>query len=439
MSILFLCPDNVTPNEFAIANKLTYLDIVAVEPSLSAGSYYIKCQQVILFVGSEFQKTFGGPVGSTMMSEYYSRAKNWKKKQQTKNWEAGVAAQAEPAPAPKGGDMQVGQVMWDADLETVKLKGSNAHTDQAEASSAGMIFASPKKTKTTPGVKVPKTTVELLAVGADVENFLIDKDGKPVPCIELIGGTKEAPIPLKELGEGFAVQEDNVLLEYNIPPAKTRSMFVYNIMRIQEELRRRVAEKGLVMVPSASMHFTQAQLDHPQARRFGCEPDFNVWERRVNDSPKSDSPETATLRTAGGHIHVSFNVNDELPKFPEHITEMETVVMGMDVFIGIPSVILDKDTERRKLYGKAGAHRRKPYGIEWRTSSPWWTSKPEYMEFVFDQVQRIFNFIKFDGLAHTAKWLRTAHNDVTHAINDNDVAWAQRVCRNFGIRMPEGE
>lgn len=427
MSIIFLCPTSVAVGEFAIANKLQFDDLVDLEPA-TGENYYIKCEKVVLHVGSQFQKTFTGPVEASMMMDYYMNAKSWKKKQKIISGSTDSSVDVSAVLKPKLDNVFLNDI-----LETGKMK-SEAAPQTTASSEQGWPT---KKTKTTPGVKIPRTEVELLAVGADVENFLIDKDGKPVPCIELIGGTKEAPIPLKELGEGFAVQEDNVLLEYNIPPARTRAIFVYNIMRIQEELRRRVAEKGLIMVPSASMHFTEAQLDHPQARRFGCEPDFNVWERRVNDSPKSDSVEAATLRTAGGHVHVSFNVNGEPPKFPEHITEMETVVMGMDVFIGIPSVILDKDKERRKLYGKAGAHRRKPYGIEWRTSSPWWTSKPEYIEFVFEQVQRIFNFMKFDGIAHTSNWLRTAHNDVTRAINDGDIGWAQRVCRNFGIRLPE--
>ncbi len=37
----------------------------------------------------------------------------------------------------------------------------------------------------------------------------------------------------------------------------------------------------------------------------------------------------------------------------------------------------DKDTERRGMYGKAGAFRPKPYGVEYRTLSNAWLSNDE--------------------------------------------------------------
>jgi hypothetical protein len=56
--------------------------------------------------------------------------------------------------------------------------------------------------------------IKLLMVGSDMEVFLRDNlSGVPVPVCGLIGGTKEKP---KEVlgGNGFAVQEDNVMLEF---------------------------------------------------------------------------------------------------------------------------------------------------------------------------------------------------------------------------------
>ena len=38
------------------------------------------------------------------------------------------------------------------------------------------------------------------------------------------------------------------------------------------------------------------------------------------------------------------------------------LVKYMDVFLGVPSVIKDKDTKRRSLYGKAGCFRLTDYG-----------------------------------------------------------------------------
>ena len=38
------------------------------------------------------------------------------------------------------------------------------------------------------------------------------------------------------------------------------------------------------------------------------------------------------------------------------------MVKLLDIFLGIPSVIIDPDKKRRKLYGKAGAFRLTKYG-----------------------------------------------------------------------------
>ncbi|MCW8826503.1 MAG: hypothetical protein OQK78_08770, partial [Gammaproteobacteria bacterium] len=48
------------------------------------------------------------------------------------------------------------------------------------------------------------------------------------------------------------------------------------------------------------------------------------------------------------------------------------VVKAMDLYLGVPSVLIDPDNDRRELYGKAGAYRNKPYGLEYRTLSNFW-------------------------------------------------------------------
>lgn len=40
-----------------------------------------------------------------------------------------------------------------------------------------------------------------------------------------------------------------------------------------------------------------------------------------------------------------------------------------DLTLGLPSVFIDTDTERRKLYGKAGCFRMQRWGAEYRTLS----------------------------------------------------------------------
>lgn len=278
------------------------------------------------------------------------------------------------------------------------------------------------------------TKITLLKVGADVEEFLRDKQGNPVPVIGLIGGSKDSPMPI--LGrQGFALQEDNVALEYNIPPASTSYEFVYNLMRIREEIDRRVAEKGLVSVREASMRFKASQLQHPQAKTFGCDPDFCVWEQKVNEKP-SLSPEAETLRTAGGHVHISFKVGKEAPKFPDHVAQIEALVMALDIYVGTPFVIMDRDMERRKLYGKAGAFRPKPEygGLEYRVLSNHWTRSPELMGYVFDQVRDAIKTVNRKD--HPRAYFLNYKQYVYEAINEGNTKSAQKLMSAFGISLP---
>lgn len=277
----------------------------------------------------------------------------------------------------------------------------------------------------------PRPQIKLLKIGADVEEFLRDGDGHPVPVIGLIGGTKDRPLPI--LTDGYALQEDNVALEYNIPAAASKYDFIYSLMRIREEINERVAKHGLKPAIEASMRFSEKQLDHPQAKTFGCEPDFNVWEQCVNPKPTT-SPDSATLRTAGGHVHVSFTVGDKVPEHPQNMSEIECLVMALDCYLGVPFSLMDTDLERRKLYGKAGAFRVKPYGVEYRVLSNYWTRSPELMEYVFKGVHEAINYINHRDKPRAQ--LLEMKPVVVAAIDAGDKAAAREISRWFSIRLP---
>ena len=137
-------------------------------------------------------------------------------------------------------------------------------------------------------------------IGADPECF-VGNDKGVVSIIGKIGGTKQAPLPLP-IGPGFAVQEDNVALEYNIPPSNSKKLFVDNITSAMDFLGETLQDKlGLHFVKDSAISFPAEELMHPAAKVFGCDPDFNAWNMRVNRKPKSNDP---NLRSCGGHIHI---------------------------------------------------------------------------------------------------------------------------------------
>lgn len=214
-------------------------------------------------------------------------------------------------------------------------------------------------------------------IGSDPEIFLQSKGKAFVSAIGKIGGTKENPRPL-EL-PGFFVQEDNVALEFNIPPATNATEFVKSLNLAFTQITE-IIPKGLTISKKASGYFSKEQLADPQAMAFGCSPDYNAWLMSENPRPVPPHPQ---FRCCGGHVHVGIDIDDdEKPEF----------IKCMDLFLGVKSVLLDPDVERRSFYGKAGCFRFTPYGVEYRTLSNFWVFGAPSRSWVFHQTQRAINF-----------------------------------------------
>jgi len=258
----------------------------------------------------------------------------------------------------------------------------------------------------------------LKTIGADVEVFARTRKGIPKSLVGLIGGTKEEPKPiLQGYGTGYAFQEDNVSLEFNIPPVKSEGDFGYVIMLVKDEINRTLDNLKLTLTKEASLIFPKEELISSQAQTFGCEPDYNAWTRVENSKPVCNEP---CLRTAGGHIHVGTE------------RHMINIIQTMDLFLGVPSVILDNSPEaarRRLLYGKAGAMRPKEYGCEYRVLSNFWIWDELLTGWVFRRVHEVCNR---QPLSFTKK----LSADITNCINNNDEKLALKLIDRFKIRMP---
>ena len=57
----------------------------------------------------------------------------------------------------------------------------------------------------------------------------------------------------------------------------------------------------------------------------------------------------------------------------------------MEYTLGLPSVCMDDDTDRRSLYGASGAYRLKPYGVEYRVLSNFWLRSEELQRWAYQQ------------------------------------------------------
>ena len=126
---------------------------------------------------------------------------------------------------------------------------------------------------------------------------------------------------------------------------------------------------------AASKVVPEDQLNHPIAKLFGCSVDYNVYTEQPNPKPKGD---LTNLRSAGCHIHLSYN---------DFNTESSLYLIKLfDVFLGLPSVIFDRDRKRRSLYGKAGCFRLCDYGFEYRVLSSKMYSSDELMSLMWDGI-----------------------------------------------------
>lgn len=204
-------------------------------------------------------------------------------------------------------------------------------------------------------------------IGADPELFY--HNGKKfISSIDKIGGTKYEP---RRLLGGFCLQEDNVSVEYNIPPCNSVEKFIWANQLMLDEISLLGEDYGVKSVIVSSAHFDDDELADPRARVFGCDPDFDAWDLVPNPKPYCADE---NLRSAGGHIHVG--MDDATSK------ERIEMVRALDILLGVPLAFLDPESQRRELYGKAGACRFKEYGVEYRTPSNIWLKSEKLMEVV---------------------------------------------------------
>jgi hypothetical protein len=222
-------------------------------------------------------------------------------------------------------------------------------------------------------------------IGCDPEFFGM-KAGQFVAMIPFVDGTKDEPAPLPN---GGFVMRDNVAVEFGIPPARTVSQWVENINITLADMKEYLPDDiELVAVPSA--HFPRKELNHDEAKEFGCDPDFNAWSGEKNKPPEGCS--TSTFRSCGGHIHVGYVQGSGNDFLLDDYGKLR-VIRTMDCFHGMFSTILDNSPEaiaRRKLYGKAGCFRPTDYGVEYRTLSNFWCQT--------DNLKRLMYYLTDDVL-----------------------------------------
>ena len=259
-------------------------------------------------------------------------------------------------------------------------------------------------------------------VGADPELFVRDQNGIFISGHNLCPGTKEEPFKV----DRGAIQVDGTALEFNIDPSSSADEFVLNIGTVRSILATYVPNLSIVAEPVAEFTPEVFAAIPDDAKMLGCNPDFNAWEGRMNDPPDGEHP----FRTASGHVHIGWGEGFD-PEDRQHFNDCCIVARQLDYYLGIYTLLWDPDPRRRQMYGKAGAFRPKPYGMEYRVPSNVWLKSESLQRFVYEAC------INAVSALYAGERVEDLHGDLARTIIDNNITdWPTTYPELYKAQVP---
>lgn len=267
--------------------------------------------------------------------------------------------------------------------------------------------------------KKKELLVDDLYLGTDPEfGLAVKKTGELVSAEGIIKGTKNDPF---KFDEGFSTCLDNVLAEGQVPPVKTPYQFYKQVQKLIDYINSSIPE-DLEVVSIASGRYKKEYLQTDNAQRFGCESSLNTWTgERIHVQPDGSNN-----RGAGFHLHCGYAKPSESTNF--------LIGRAMDLFLGVPSVLLEPKNDRRKTgYGCAGNIRHCQHGVEYRSLSGYFSSSRELIQWCARNTQAAIKFVN-DGQSDRIKDLGEV---IQRAINNEDKEIAESLIKGFKIKMPK--
>lgn len=265
-----------------------------------------------------------------------------------------------------------------------------------------------------------------IKIGADPELFL--RNGQSYhSAFGLIPGTKEEPFKVKD----GAVQVDGMALEFNIDPADNKEKFIYNISSVMKSLREMVPDDyEFAVFPTVRFPESHIKSLPEKALELGCDPDYNAYTQTLNPTPKDPKD----IRSAGGHIHIGWTDGVD-PMETAHFLSCCQLTRQLDFALGLPSLFLDDDKQRRNIYGRAGAFRPKSYGVEYRVLSNFWIKSPELQGLMYDLAHSAFEYL----VDKRTDFFQQRGDTAEYSINDNSLVEAYYSMRKMEIFNPYWE
>ncbi len=257
-------------------------------------------------------------------------------------------------------------------------------------------------------------------IGSDIEVFLKDRNTNKIVTAEgIIKGTKHEPFRFDDENHYYATSLDNVMAEFCIPPATTNAEFYFAIEKALKYINNNIP-KHLETIAIPAAFIDEEHLMTANAMLFGCDPDFNAWTEQINTPPGTGTQ----LRTCGAHIHIGYDEPNEFANL--------SLIKAMDLFIGVPSVIIEPENERKTMYGKAGSFRHKEYGVEFRSISNYYLQSKELIEWIFNNTLSAIDFVNKGGCNGFGA---EEKEEIVNCINYNDKNMANFLIGKYNIKM----
>lgn len=291
--------------------------------------------------------------------------------------------------------------------------------------------------------KVWEREMEFAMLGGDPEFFVANKKGKILPADKFLP-SKYKPYKVNAISDSKdkewqknRIYFDGIQAEMAVAPCTCREDLLSNFYNCLRGAERKIGTNQIILKPSVKVDFKTIEEADPEARIFGCDPDFNAYTLTQN-TPEMDASRHP-YRYAGGHIHLGI-IKNYLEEIPENqrVIAMEPeghirLVKFLDVMVGIPALLLDNvpgSKRRRSKYGKAGCFRPTPYGIEYRTLSCWWLKSPITASLVYGLARMAWSLCiqKLDEEVREAAGC--AEEDIRGILDSGDVKAATKLWEN---------
>jgi len=218
--------------------------------------------------------------------------------------------------------------------------------------------------------------------GTDPEFILIDEKGNLKSAIDIVKKDKKNKLKFKDNLFFY----DNVLIECVVNPGYSKKETINNIRQSLNCCAQLVYPYKITNISSGE--FNEKELDHADARKSGCDPEYCAYElKKISSRKIKKIIEKSNLRTAGGHIHLGTSLGKE------HQNCIMLIRM-LDLFLGTTSILIDQcpsSIKRRKLYGAAGRYRQPSHGVEYRTLSNFWLASPCLVELIYEICEFVIN------------------------------------------------